>query len=270
MVRIVFLPLEESARALFSKMLASKQNISDHMLLSSARILAIAIKTYLYLGLLFIAFGTNYTSLLLDILAGRQWASSDASTALAVYCVFIPVLGINGITEGFVHAVADQRELHRMTGWLVMFFAVYSGLSLVFLQYLQLGTAGVILANAANMLLRIVWSWSYLRQFLATNSMTPATRKQVQQQLSRKQIFPAMGVLIFYAATWLALRMLWNGMSLASKPLSLSLSSPSLLPNGIFVATGALILVIASLLTWKLEREFIQQTLGTWKQRKNQ
>jgi oligosaccharide translocation protein RFT1 len=153
--------LEESARSLFSKLLISGNPRTDSHLQCS-KFIAVVIKCNIYLGLFLLVFGIGYSSLFLRLLAGRRWVDdTDAATALAAYCVFIPVLGINGITEGFVHVVAKQQELHNMTRWMMWFFAVYAVSAVVFLQGFYWGTTGLIVANTLNMMVCIIMIFNF-------------------------------------------------------------------------------------------------------------
>lgn len=48
--------------------------------------------------------------MLLRLVYGLRWSETEAPRALAVYCLYILLLAINGILEAFVHAVADSRR----------------------------------------------------------------------------------------------------------------------------------------------------------------
>ncbi len=55
------------------------------------------------------AFGPTYTYMLLRLVYGQRWSETEAPRALAVYCLYILLLAVNGILEAFVHAVANSR-----------------------------------------------------------------------------------------------------------------------------------------------------------------
>ena len=55
------------------------------------------------------AFGPAYTYMLLRLVYGQRWSETEAPRALAVYCLYILLLAVNGILEAFVHAVANSR-----------------------------------------------------------------------------------------------------------------------------------------------------------------
>ena len=47
--------------------------------------------------------------MLLRLVYGQRWSETEAPRALAIYCMYILLLAVNGILEAFVHAVADAR-----------------------------------------------------------------------------------------------------------------------------------------------------------------
>ncbi|ORZ29224.1 Rft protein-domain-containing protein [Catenaria anguillulae PL171] len=165
--RIVFLPLEDAARLLFSRM-------PKHELRTKGRsLLEIAIKFHTTLGLFAIVFGTQYSRALLLLLAGRQWGAADlgwsgAPTALAAYCWFIPILGVNGITEAFVTSVAGPNDLAEQNMWLVGGAAVFAGTA--FAAY-PLGATGLVIANAVHLLVRIVWSFKFIKRTVGVRTL---------------------------------------------------------------------------------------------------
>ena len=62
--------------------------------------------------MLAVAVGPSYTYVLLRLLYGRKWSSTEAPAALAYYCGYITLLALNGCTEAYVNAVADARSEH--------------------------------------------------------------------------------------------------------------------------------------------------------------
>ena len=132
--RLLLQPLEENARLLFAKQekiyktqlhkKSSKdrkgtnadhnENISQdsvNQIKTSEleRTLCVILKLVLYIGLLFSCVATNYTNLLLTILAGNRWINnSDASDALSAFCCYTALLSLNGTTEAFVYGVTKS------------------------------------------------------------------------------------------------------------------------------------------------------------------
>ncbi|KAI9224134.1 Rft protein-domain-containing protein, partial [Blastocladiella britannica] len=165
--RLVFLPLEDAARLLFSRMAATDYRTTARSLLE------LALKFHLTLGLFAIVFGTQYSAPALVVLAGPQWlvpatdggvinayaAWGTAPVALAAYCWFIPVLGVNGILEAFVTATATPTDLHAQGYWLVGGAGVFAASA--WLLY-PLGATGLVVANAVHLLVRVVWAARYV------------------------------------------------------------------------------------------------------------
>lgn len=67
-----------------------------------------------YIGLLAAAFGPSNTYVLLRLVYGQKWSSTEAPAALACYCGYITLLALNGCTEAYVNAVADARSEHHV------------------------------------------------------------------------------------------------------------------------------------------------------------
>lgn len=180
--RMLFLPLEENGRLLFSNYhsqivsLTNQEkglNENDDRMkvkeeLSSKidqleKTYVVLVKLVLYVGFFFISFGTNYTKTLLQILAGSKWGSNQqASHTLAVYCSYILCMALNGMTEAFVFGVVDDRVgvgllsiVHGLVGLVFYILAPW----LVINQ--DSGTIGLIIANEICMLLRSLYSLDY-------------------------------------------------------------------------------------------------------------
>ncbi|KAG2834781.1 hypothetical protein PC113_g20320, partial [Phytophthora cactorum] len=172
--RIVFLPIEEATKTIFSKLaLAQKQKSDDKddkenmtkSLEDGQTLLLVLLKLMNLVGLLFVCFGTSYAHTLVLLLYGAEKARQGVGAALAVYCAYIPFLGVNGVCEAVVHAIGDDHELMRLNKLLGVFFAIYAFSALVFMQVLDWGTLGLILANCVNMACRIFYCLTFLATY---------------------------------------------------------------------------------------------------------
>ncbi|GER57061.1 oligosaccharide translocation protein rft1, partial [Striga asiatica] len=92
-VRLVFLPFEESSYATFARSASGDYKEKKRNL---ARSLTDALKLVLLIGLVVIAFGPSYSYSLIRLLYGRKWSDGEASTALQCYCLYVIVLAMNG------------------------------------------------------------------------------------------------------------------------------------------------------------------------------
>ncbi|CAH0478693.1 unnamed protein product [Peronospora belbahrii] len=128
-------------------------------------LLLVLLKLMNLVGLLFVCFGTSYAYTLAILLYGAEKARQGVGAALAVYCAYIPFLGVNGICEAVVHAIGNDYELMQLNKLLGVFFAIYALSALVFMQVLDWGTFGLILANCVNMGCRILYCLAFLASY---------------------------------------------------------------------------------------------------------
>lgn len=134
----------------------------DNLVLSRNLLLTI-MKFHILLGLVFIAFGTHYTATLIDLVVGRYWSTgTKAPQVLSLYCYYVPIMGLNGITEAVVQAVASEKELGVLSYWMIGFSAVFCSTGAFLMGTLNLKAEGIVLANCVNLIMRIVWSMWFL------------------------------------------------------------------------------------------------------------
>ncbi|CAH7667998.1 Rft protein-domain-containing protein [Phakopsora pachyrhizi] len=216
--RIVFHPIEETSRLFFSKNLSNPSLIlsskepelaknKDIMIKSqekeesserSVQLLLNLIKFYNYLGLILISFGPPYIQLLLTILIGtrsdylREGNLSTVVIVLKTYCFLLPLLGINGVLEGFCQSVSNQAQLDRMSKmmifWCVAFIAAVRVFSSDYSR-ISLGVSSevaIVLATVVNMICRIIFGWNFLVQFSKTSHRNYISPKNTQTIKSTK------------------------------------------------------------------------------------
>ncbi|KAL5198277.1 hypothetical protein ABZP36_001789 [Zizania latifolia] len=159
-VRIVFLPFEESSYATFAQ-LASGQNPQNISNLQGS--LLGALKLIMLIGLVVISFGPSYSYTLLKLLYGERYSDGDATVILRCYCFYIISLAMNGTSEAFLHAVANEDKLKQSNDMLLLFSAIYIVLNIVLIK--SAGAVGLIAANSINMLLRITYSASFIKGY---------------------------------------------------------------------------------------------------------
>ncbi|CAG8710964.1 1986_t:CDS:2, partial [Acaulospora morrowiae] len=211
-VRILYQPLEETGRTLFSKLLTDVEKRDEDFedarntaLVTSLKILTSLIKFHILLGLLFIGLATNYTGTLIDLMVGSVWSQSPAPLVLSVYCAYIPIMGVNGITEAFVAAVATEKTLSTLNYWLIAFSAGFIGAGVVFMKMLSGGAVGLVAASAFNLSTRITWSWRFIRTyFLKNRDGSKANIDELRRMLSISNIIPKPLVWIAFTLSWIA------------------------------------------------------------------
>lgn len=164
-VRLIFLPFEESSYVAFAR---SKSGDHERKEKNLSRSLTDALKLVLLIGLVVIAFGPSFSYSLIRLLYGRKWSDGEASTALQYYCLYVIVLAMNGTSEAFLHAVATETQLKRSNDSLLVFSLIYLVLNVLLIR--SAGAVGLILANSLNMIFRIVYSAIFIRKFFKESS----------------------------------------------------------------------------------------------------
>ncbi|KAK8057583.1 oligosaccharide translocation protein RFT1 [Apiospora saccharicola] len=192
LARLVFQPVEESSRNYFSKLLAAtpsddeanptakkekydddatakpqhNPSVPSQQALAKARADLVSIlHAYLLLSILILTLGPFGAPLLVQLIAGPAWAASGAGLVLAQYCLYLPLLALNGIAEAFVSSVATRANVHRQSLWMAAFSVAFALAGFVTLKVLDLGAPGLVYANAVNMLGRIAWSGAFIRRY---------------------------------------------------------------------------------------------------------
>ncbi|TRX97042.1 hypothetical protein FHL15_001836 [Xylaria flabelliformis] len=179
LARLVFQPIEESSRNYFSKLLSSSsaggETKDGTIVQTQARKarddLQALLKFYVLLSVVVVSIGPYAAPLLVQIVAGPRWSGSGAGAVLARYCLYIPLLAVNGVAEAFVSSVATKSEVHRQSLWMGLFSVAFAIAGFVSLRVLDLGAAGLVYANAINMLCRIIWSGIFISQYFRRNGV---------------------------------------------------------------------------------------------------
>ncbi|GAA5861995.1 hypothetical protein JCM8547_001552 [Rhodosporidiobolus lusitaniae] len=169
--RIVFLPLEESSRLYFSSLSHSSHSSSSSTtrvplshLLSVSSYLRLLLLLHTHLTLLFLLLAPSYTTPLLTLLLGPTW-SSTAGPTLRAYCLSLPFLGFNGLTEAFFQSVASPSWIARGSAWMAACAVGFAGAVALFCGGLGMGARGLVSANCVNMAMRVGFSVRFMRAF---------------------------------------------------------------------------------------------------------
>ena len=164
--RMVFQPIEESSRNYFGKLLYSSDGQRSSKTIASARDdLHKLLRIYTLMSVSAMTVGPTMAPLLLKFVVGSRWASSGAGDVLSKYCYYIPLLAYNGVLEAFVSVVATESQLNRQSVWMLAFSIGFASTGYVFLRLLDLGAIGLVYANMANMVFRILWSYNFINSF---------------------------------------------------------------------------------------------------------
>ncbi|KAL3424362.1 oligosaccharide translocation protein rft1 [Phlyctema vagabunda] len=183
--RLVLQPIEESSRTYFGRLLSSIEGKpSKEKVMKANKDMHSLLRFYAILSVGILAIGPTVAPLLLSIVAGSRWTSSGAGQVLAVYCYYIPLLAINGITEAFVSSVATESEVNKQSAWMFAFSAGFIGSGYVFLRILNLGAEGLVWANTLNMIFRIIWSSIFVDSYFAQHGTRLSITSIIPQPLT--------------------------------------------------------------------------------------
>lgn len=146
---------------------------------------------YWHAGGVAAAFGPAYAYLALRLAYGQRWSETGAPAALALYSSYVGLLAVNGILEAFQHAVATPAQLVHSNAWLIGCAVTHFALSMSLVGWL--GTNGLILADAGNMVLRIGYSLWFVRHHCSRAGL---------QGHSLSALFPNLTVMIALMAAF--------------------------------------------------------------------
>lgn len=182
--RMVFYPLEESSRLAFAKCSVgvvdglaegvaegegTRTGIESLDLMKDLFYSRVALVGFI--GSVFVLFGPSYVDLFVTVALSPQWRTQATVDSFNMFCYYIAILGVNGITEAFVHAVASPSTYR---GWinatLAVSSAVFAATTYGCSAYLSMGTIGVIAGNIASMTVRIGFNSYYIYDYFSSNT----------------------------------------------------------------------------------------------------
>ena len=91
--------------------------------------------------------------MLVTLVYGNLWSETDVGSGLSLYCIYLALLALNGVIEAIAMAMSGDRDLGHRHFLMAGFTVFYMSISYMTVQY---GTAGLILANCCNALIRIL------------------------------------------------------------------------------------------------------------------
>ncbi|KAJ4159206.1 uncharacterized protein LMH87_008114 [Akanthomyces muscarius] len=181
LARLLFQPIEESTRSYFSKLLVKPEK-TPSAVREASKSLHTLLRLYLLLSGFVVSIGPFAAPPLLRIIVGSRWDGSGAGDVLAIYCLYVPFLAINGLTESFVASVATEAEVHRQSVWMGFFSAMFAGSAYIFMGVLGFGAQGLVYANIVNMFCRIIWSLLFIKRYFTRYNENFSVRKLIPDE----------------------------------------------------------------------------------------
>lgn len=168
--RLLFQPIEELLRASFTKSLSSETADYSHLHQTMTQLMSF----YFNLSLLIVIGGYTNGPFLLRVLLGRsdKWLQSSVFEDFPIYVLYIPFMAFNGIFEAFFSSASSQVQISRFSFFMSLLSVFVFALMYVFIAKLGMGVRGLILANMANMTLRIIYCFAFYIQFFQKHMTT--------------------------------------------------------------------------------------------------
>lgn len=174
--RMIFLPLEDASKLMFSKYVATlrsafsstelkaeeKQQQCTTALQALKSLLIQLLRLVCIIGIFFPVFGFAYSELVVNLIFSRQWRSNETVNTLSYYCFYIFFMAINGISEAFVQSTFPASAYRLLSLGLLISTAVFVATAVPGIQYL--GTSGIVIANCASYAARIIFNLTIVHQ----------------------------------------------------------------------------------------------------------
>lgn len=166
LARFVFLPIEDASYVYFTNSLQRGIQFKNQINLKSKSYFEFLLKSLSTIGLVVLIFGQSYSKLLLQIYGGSKLGENDLCVnLLRFHCVYIYLLAINGLTEGFFNATMSQNEINKHNYRLVLFSILFLLFSFISVNLFSI--YGFLVANCLNMIVRICFSSIYITNFFS-------------------------------------------------------------------------------------------------------
>ncbi|GFR29223.1 protein RFT1 homolog [Trichonephila clavata] len=162
--RFILLPIEDSSYLLFTQLLTrDKKSQSLENISMALTVLGNILKMMILLGLTILMFGYSYSQLLLHLYGGTKLSAGIGLTLMRWHCLYVLLLAVNGVSEGFKFAVMNHVEIDRYNKSLVLLSVGF--LTAAYCLVSVFGSSGFIIANCLNMLFRIVHSIHFIQEY---------------------------------------------------------------------------------------------------------
>lgn len=173
--RFIFRPIEESAYFYFTQMIHRDEPLKKQKethVSEAANVLSQLCKVVTSIGLVVVTFGQSYSYTLLFLYGGNKLTETTLPTILLQFhCFAIVLLAINGVTEAYVFATMNNKQLDRYNYLMVVFSITFLLISYILTNIL--GPVGFILANCVNMGARIIHSLYFIHKKYSETKYEP-------------------------------------------------------------------------------------------------
>lgn len=234
--RIIFQPIEETSRLLFSKTLSSTGENSPDSLQVTSNVLMVLLLLFMHLLLLLVTFAPPYLNLALRLVLPSRYLQTSAPAILRTYIYYIPTMAFNGVLEAFFTSTATPADLRAQSRWLLFFSLGFVGTAVLLARGLGLGDTGLVWANVANLWMRALYAWTFTVRFFR--------ERGAAQLVHWTKAMPPLKVLMLFAGAAAFTR--WSEASLGRRPLTLGAQAPH-----VFVGATCALACLLACIYWE-------------------
>ncbi|KAA8494412.1 Protein RFT1-like [Porphyridium purpureum] len=102
--------------------------------------------------------GPSFATLFVHLMYGSTWAEhTRAPMLLSMYFSYVMVMSVNGVVEALLNATATQKQQRSYAAFTTLVSVGYLAAAWVSSSHVLVGAAGLIMSNAVNMVLRIMF-----------------------------------------------------------------------------------------------------------------
>lgn len=136
-------------------------------------------------------FGPPYIPTLLSVALPSRYMSTSAPLVLQAYCVYLPVMALNGFLEAFVSSAASPADLaaqSRFMGICSMFFVVGA---ITLSEGFGMHETGLVYANVINLSVRAAFGWHFIKRYF---KIDPAARPNTPKLIDGWKCLPPRAI----------------------------------------------------------------------------
>ncbi|KAF5285563.1 hypothetical protein FQR65_LT13197 [Abscondita terminalis] len=173
--RFIFRPIEDSSYFYFTQTIKrgdaitkqNKKNVQE-----ASVVLSHLCRVVTSIGFIVVIFGQSYSHTLLYLYGGDVLTDDSLPTVLLQFhCIAILLLAVNGVTECYVFATMNHKELDKYNYVMVIFSITFLVISYILTN--AFGPVGFILANCVNMSARIIHSIYFIKNAYNDTKYSP-------------------------------------------------------------------------------------------------
>lgn len=127
---------------------------------------------------MFLVFGPPYIPTLLSFVLPKRYLLTSAPLVLQAYCVYLPVMALNGFLEAFMSSTARPADLAAQSRFMALCSALFVVAAIALSEGAGMRETGMVYANVLNLGARAAYGWSFMKRYFDSEG-TEVQEKQV-------------------------------------------------------------------------------------------